>query len=162
MNSRALVWTVWDQEEEPVLGQDEGEAAVSAASRGQTGQIQDFFTLHYGHTVTLQRHHLVRCWVCISTHHQISFHRQHQVLLLPLFEHEATLEKTQKHTGPHLRNERTTEIWAYGRFYAKLGIYQYGRERWLRSNLTSGLSSCTQVFESAWTCVQHREFQRIV
>ncbi len=51
--------------------------------------------------------------------------------------------------GPHLRNERTTEIWAYGRFYAKLGIYQYGRERWLRSNLTSGLSSCTQVFESA-------------
>ncbi len=53
-----------------------------------------------------------------------------------------------KHIGPHLRNERTTEIWAYGRFYAKLGIYQYGRERWLRSNLTSGLSSCTQVFES--------------
>ncbi len=50
------------------------------------------------------------------------------------------------HNGPHLRNERTTEIWAYGRFYAKLGIYQYGSERWLRSNLTSGLSSCTQVF----------------
>ncbi len=49
-----------------------------------------------------------------------------------------------KHNGPHLRNERTTENWAYGRFYAKLGIYQYGRERWLRSNLTSGLSSCTQ------------------
>ncbi len=67
-----------------------------------------------------------------------------------------------KHSGPHLRNERTTENWAYGRFYAKLGIYQYGRERWLRSNLTSGLSSCTQVFESAWTCVQHREFRRIV
>ncbi len=38
-----------------------------------------------------------------------------------------------RHIGPHLRNERTTEIWAYGRFYAKLGIYQYGRERWLRS-----------------------------
>ncbi len=53
------------------------------------------------------------------------------------------------HNGPHLRNERTTEIWAYGRFYAKLGIYQYGRERWLRLNLTSGLSSCTQVFELA-------------
>ncbi len=64
--------------------------------------------------------------------------------------------------GPHLRNERTTENWAYGRFYAKLGIYQYGRERWLRSNLTSGLSSCTQVFELARTCVQHREFRRIV
>ncbi len=44
------------------------------------------------------------------------------------------------HSGPHLRNERTTE----NRFYAKLGIYQYGREWWLRSNLTSGLSSCTQ------------------
>ncbi len=54
------------------------------------------------------------------------------------------------HTGPHFRNERTTENWAYGHFYTKLGIYQYGRERWLRSNLTSGLSSCTQVFELAW------------
>ncbi|KAI2654805.1 hypothetical protein H4Q32_011597 [Labeo rohita] len=42
---------------------------------------------------------------------------------------------------------RTTENLAYGRFYAKLGIYQYGRERRLRSNLTSGLSSSTQVFE---------------
>ncbi len=58
-------------------------------------------------------------------------------------------KRLNTHSGPHLRNERTTEIWAYGRFYAKLGIYQYGRERWLRSNLTSGLSSCTQVFESA-------------
>ncbi len=57
--------------------------------------------------------------------------------------------KVEKHRGPHLRNERMTENWAYGRFYAKLGIYQYGRERWLRSNLTSGLSSCTQVFELA-------------
>ncbi len=28
-----------------------------------------------------------------------------------------------------------------------IGFYQYGCERWLRSNLTSGLSSCTQVFE---------------
>ncbi len=43
-------------------------------------------------------------------------------------------------------------------FQAKLGIYQYGRERWLRSNLTSGLSLCTQVFELAWTCVQPRSF----
>ncbi len=51
-----------------------------------------------------------------------------------------------QHNGPHLRNECTTEKWAYGRFNAKLGIYQYGREQWLRSNLTSGLSSCTQVF----------------
>ncbi len=67
-----------------------------------------------------------------------------------------------RHSGPHLRNERTTEIWAYGRFCAKLGIYQYGRERWLRSNLTSGLSSCTQVFELAWICVQHREFRIII
>ncbi len=49
--------------------------------------------------------------------------------------------------GPHLRNKPTTEN--YVRFYTKLGIYQYGRERWLRSNLTSGLSSCTQVFELA-------------
>ncbi len=36
-----------------------------------------------------------------------------------------------RESGPHLRNERTTENWAYGRFYAKLGIYQYGHERWL-------------------------------
>ncbi len=53
-----------------------------------------------------------------------------------------------KRIGPHLRNERTTEKCAYGRFNAKLGIYQYGRERWLHSNLTFGLSSCTQVFFS--------------
>ncbi len=63
--------------------------------------------------------------------------------------HERSEPCQWKHIGPHLRNERTTEIWAYGRFYAKLGIYQYGRERWLRLNLTSGLSSCTQVFELA-------------
>ncbi len=55
----------------------------------------------------------------------------------------------QRVIGPHLRNKRTTEIWASGRFYAKLGMYLYGRERWLRANLTSGLSSCTQVFELA-------------
>ncbi len=70
---------------------------------------------------------------------------------------ESPWTRPTRYNGPHLRNERTTEIWAYGRFYAKLGIYQYGRERWLRLNLTSGLSSCTQVFELAWTCVQHRE-----
>ena len=45
-----------------------------------------------------------------------------------------------------------TENWAYGHFHAKFGIYQFGRERRLRSNLTSSLRSCTQVFESAWSC----------
>ncbi len=60
-----------------------------------------------------------------------------------------TIPLAYPHIGPHLRNERMTENWAYGRLYAKLGIYQYGRERWLRSNITSGLSSCTQVFELA-------------
>lgn len=62
-----------------------------------------------------------------------------------------------RQNGHHLQNEHLTENWVYDRFYAKLEIYQYGRERWLRSNLTSGLSSCTQVFELAWTCVQHRK-----
>ncbi len=31
-----------------------------------------------------------------------------------------------------------------------------------QSNLTSGLSSCTHIFELAQTCVLHREFWRIV
>ncbi len=39
------------------------------------------------------------------------------------------LWKCYEHIGSQLQNERTTENWAYGRFYAKLGIYQYGRER---------------------------------
>ncbi len=34
----------------------------------------------------------------------------------------------------------------------KIGIYQYRRERWLQSNLMSGLSSCTQVFEFEFAC----------
>lgn len=54
--------------------------------------------------------------------------------------------------GPHLWNGLMTENWAYGRFHSKLGIYQCGHEWWLRSNLASGLSSCTQVFKLAWTC----------
>ncbi len=55
------------------------------------------------------------------------------------------LNPVLRHIGPHLQKERTTENWAYGRLYAKLGIYQYGLERWQQSNLTLGLSSCTQV-----------------
>ncbi len=49
------------------------------------------------------------------------------------------------HTMGLIYETNTTENWAYGRFYAKLGIYQYGRERWLRSNLTSGLSRVCKV-----------------
>ena len=47
--------------------------------------------------------------------------------------------------GPHLSNERTAEKSAYDHFHANFGIYQFGRERKLRSNLMSGLSSCTQI-----------------
>ncbi len=42
-------------------------------------------------------------------------------------------------------NGHTTENWTHGRFYAKLGVYQCGHEWWLRSNLTSGLSSSTHI-----------------
>jgi len=31
----------------------------------------------------------------------------------------------------------TTANWVYGHFNTKLGIYQYGQERWLQSNLKS-------------------------
>ena len=36
----------------------------------------------------------------------------------------------------------------YGHFHAKLGIYQFGREQRLRSNLMSTLILCTQVLKS--------------
>lgn len=49
------------------------------------------------------------------------------------------------HNGPHLSFERTAENCAYDHFHAKFGIYQFGCEWKLRSDLTSGLSSCKQI-----------------
>ena len=50
------------------------------------------------------------------------------------------------HIGPHLSNERSAEKRAYDhQTYANFSIDQFGRERELRSNLTSGLRSCTQI-----------------
>ncbi len=46
----------------------------------------------------------------------------------------------KEHIGPHLRNERMTEKWAYSCFNAKLGIYQYGRERWLYAQIFFSLN----------------------
>ena len=48
-------------------------------------------------------------------------------------------------TGPHLSNKLMAEKRAYDHFHANFGIYQFGRERKLRSDLTSCLSSCTQI-----------------
>ena len=50
---------------------------------------------------------------------------------------------------------------AYADSYAKLGIYQFERERRLRKNLTSGLNSCTQVSKSVWPCgAAYNQFNR--
>ena len=75
---------------------------------------------------------------------QYIFPLWHRMLLRFLLDCVVLCMSSVKHTGPHLQNERTTENWAYGHSHAKFGIYQFGRERRLRSNLMSSLSSCKQ------------------
>ena len=54
-------------------------------------------------------------------------------------------EKRKTYKGPHLSNESMAENRAYDHFHASFDIYQFGCEQTLRSDLTSGLSLCTQI-----------------
>lgn len=61
------------------------------------------------------------------------------------------VSKRTKLCCSHLPTECTTKICERNYFHARFGIYQIGRERRIQSNLPSGLRSCSQVSQWAFT-----------
>ena len=82
-----------------------------------------------------------------ALHHQAHLHWNLNMWRNVMFSDESRLclwQLDRRVKGPHLHTDLCV-MSVYDHFHADFGIYQFGRERTLRSDLTSALSSCTQI-----------------
>lgn len=74
-------------------------------------------------------------------HHEVDNNRAN----MPIFVTQTVYNYEQKslkmrHIGPHLSNEHMAENCVHDHFHARIGIYQFGHEHMIQSNLPAGLT----------------------